>query len=608
MKSSRWARFLGLPTEAPVIDFNSIRKVSSSPEVFVSGDLPPVHFPDSSSSSSSFPSPPSLTASAQRITERQIDRRGAIIQGANVSAQDWQTEAWALLDQVGEQRFIVNMLAGQLSQASLYVGQTSSDDSPGTRPEKVEDARLQDALHVLGSGPAGQSQMLFRMSVNLSVVGEFWVIGIPPRYVPGTDAYARYNDEEVDNIALSVSRGVSLSPRGSDRDDDADEDDDLMDLEDASDVDDVLSLVWRIFSVSEISFPAGDDADILMDDGSTISVPVSDLWLIRVWRPHPRKSWEADSPTRASLPVLRELVGLTMHVSAQLDSRLAGAGLLLFSSEASADLKRQRGIIENSSSDPLMEALTQAMMTPISDRASASAVVPLVATVPNPESAAKYISFSTPLDKESPKLREEAIRRLALGQDAPPEVLLGVGGMNHWGAWAVQEDTIKTHIEPPLALICDALTTDYLRPLAEAMGYSEEQASHLVIWYDVDSLISRPNRAADAKDLFAAGAISIDAFREALGFEDADAPEEDTRDLYSRAVDLALSAVSRAPSLISDPGLPMLVAQIFAALSGESIPASPTSVANSLVAPTSSPQSGASRQGPPQTQNNPAPE
>src|SRR3546814_17159695 len=59
-------------------------------------------------------------------------------------------------------------------------------------------------------------------------------------------------------------------------------------------------------------------------------------------------------------------------------------------------------------------------------------------------------TFHTPFDEETRELREEAIRRLALGQDAPPELLLGVGNMNHWGAWLVQADTNNTHVEPPL--------------------------------------------------------------------------------------------------------------------------------------------------------------
>src|SRR3546814_9449478 len=89
----------------------------------------------------------------------------------------------------------------------------------------------------------------------------------------------------------------------------------------------------------------------------------------------------------------------------------------------------------------------EAMHPPFRDRASAAAVVPLTVPIPDDgtgRSAADYVhaqTFHTPFDEETRELREEAIRRLALGQDAPPELLLGVGNMNHWGAWLVQADT-----------------------------------------------------------------------------------------------------------------------------------------------------------------------
>src|SRR5699024_12144898 len=97
--------------------------------------------------------------------------------------------------------------------------------------------------------------------------------------------------------------------------------------------------------------------------------------------------------------------------------------------------------------DMFTEGLIEAMLTPIGDRASASAIVPLVVTVPDESvDKIKHISFSQPLDGTAQGLRDEAIRRLALGQDAPPELLLGTGNMNHWGGWPVQSETVETQI------------------------------------------------------------------------------------------------------------------------------------------------------------------
>src|SRR5690606_4767313 len=191
---------------------------------------------------------------------------------------------------------------------------------------------------------------------------------------------------------------------------------------------------------------------------------------------------------------------------------------------------------------------------PIGDRSSAAAVVPIMPVVPD-ESIEKFrfMSFSTPLDAEARELRDEAIRRLALGLDCPPELLLGVGSMNHWGAWLVKEDVVTTHIEPPLALICDALTTQFLWPVLAQQGMPESEGRKHVIWYDVSHLVSRPNWTQDARVLYAAGAINSSALWDAAGFDESDAPVEPERREVDPAVRMALELVSQAPSLMQAP-------------------------------------------------------
>nr|DAI64392.1 MAG TPA: portal protein [Caudoviricetes sp.] len=497
-----------------------------------------------------------ITASANRITTTKIAARSQSQIGSTGETSEWQVEAWQMLDEVGEQRFLAHTLAGRMSQATLYVGKLSEEDGPDARPENVEDTQLQDLLQSIGDGIAGQRQIVNRAGVNLFVAGECFLVGIPPKLFPGTEEYEAVQQAKESGRALGLSMG-----------------DDGLDDGEALDI---SSLVWRLLSTQEVSITTGGDTvKLLLETGDTIEVAPDDLWLIRVWRSHPAIAWQADSPTRASLPVLRELVGLTQHISAQLDSRLAGAGLLFVNSAASAELKRQKGIAENSNEDPFLEALTEAMITPIGDRASASAVVPLVVTVEDPQTAANYMSFSSSLDKEAKFLRDETIRRLALGQDAPPELLLGTGGMNHWGAWLVREDVVTTHLEPPLGLLCDALTTQFLRPVMKALGYSDEQIVEHVVWYDVDALVARPNRAGDAKELYAQGVLSAKALREATGFEETDAPEMEQESTRERAVAMVLEMVARTPSIAVSPGISVLVQQIEEMLDGKIVEATP---------------------------------
>lgn len=487
-----------------------------------------------------------LTASAHKLTSKEAQTRSKALGSAGKTAS-WQEEAWELLDHIGEQRFLAHTLAGRMAQAALYVGKVDPLSSPGTRPEPSKDTKLQELLDAVGDGPAGVGQLINRAGINLFVAGEAWLVGIPPHLVPGTPEHAAATD----------LTGAQLP---------------IVDRLAAVEEQDVLSMVWRVLSVDEIQVDQAGTAKIALEEGTTLETSIDELFAVRIWRPHPRRAWEADSPTRASLPVLRELFALTQHVGAQIDSRLAGAGLLVVSTSASAAFKRAAGIPEDDPNDPLMDSLVEVMQTAIKERESAAALVPIVLTVPDDVvDKIKHITFSTPLDKEAPNLRDESIRRLALGQDAPPELLLGVGGMNHWGAWLVREDVVKTHLEPPLQLICDALTTDYLRPLMLGMGYSEEQANEYVVWYDVDHLITRPNRGQDAKDLYNLGVVSDRALREANGFEEGDAPEETGVEATDPAVDRALQLIVAAPSLVQDPGLPALVEQIRGVLAGERV-------------------------------------
>lgn len=481
----------------------------------------------------------SLTASAKRLSSASLGRSSG---GGVVTEQDWQSEAWDLFDSVGEEHFLAGTLAAYMGQARLYVGKQPENPTDDLVP--IEQGPAVDLLDLL-RGQGGQlNQMLTRFGINLFVAGDGYLVGVPrddyqaPPPAPTDTSY-------ITTIPPDIEQGYRVP----------------LDQVD-----------WSMRSVEEVRVSQGQ---VIIDDGSPDAngelkgrtYNAEDVFLVRVWRPHPRKYWWADSPTKASLSVLRELVALTMHVSAQVDSRLAGAGVLVFPSEAEEAVKAQlqaTGQIEQdgdeAEDDPVISALMTAMIDPLKNRDSAAAVVPLVLTVPAEYAdRIRKIDFSTPLDDKAETMREEAIRRLALGQDCPPELLLGTDSMNHWGAWLVKEDTVTTHLEPPLALVCDALTTGFLWPLLVQQGMSEEEVGEYVIWYDVDHLIIRPNRSQDAKDLYGAGAISAEALRDANGFNDEDAPDIQAQD---QAVTTALSMVQAAPSLAQEPGLTQLVSQL----------------------------------------------
>ena len=491
----------------------------------------------------------SLLASAAQITNKQTSDAG--FRKAAAASTEWQSDAWAMYDLVGELRFVVDNLASRSGKAHFFVAKLSEENIDS--PEPVEDKpELQNLLASIGNGASGLSRIVERLVANLKVPGEGWLAGIPENLMPTEE------EEELDE-GKRLKR--TMVDRGEKRGQHVNRDKEGgISLEDYQ---------WRMLSVSEVGFDATGQVTIEFGptESEKIRVDADDIFLVRVHKPHPERAWIADSATRANLPVLRELVGLTMHISAQVDSRLAGAGVFIVPESYSRAVKRSIGLADDDPQDPVTEGLMQAMLTPIGDRAAASALVPLVLTVPD-ESADKFqhITFDKGLDTNALGLRQESIRRLALGLDAPPELLLGTDKMNHWGGWLMREDVVRAHIEPTLALVCDALTTQFLRPVIEE-NFEDLDPEDYVVWYDVEHLIMRSSSGQDAKDLYNLDELSGDALRRANGFDETDAPED--TDTLKQATDAVFEMIKQNPGLMRRPGVDVLVRQVKALLDGD---------------------------------------
>ena len=297
---------------------------------------------------------------------------------------------------------------------------------------------------------------------------------------------------------------------------------------------------WMCCSTKEVKFSPGH-VEVLEQ-----RYKIEDIYIDRIWDPHPSNFIESDSPTRSALPVLRELVGLTQHVNAQIDSRLAGAGIYWIPDSILQGGTSPTEVAETDYSDnAILNAIVQGMLTPIEDRAAASAIVPLLLGAPDESiSKIRFDSFATPFDENTSKLREEAIRRLALNLDAPPELLLGMGASNHWSAWLVRDEVVQVHVAPRLQLICNGLEYFY-RAIKEQQG--DPRAQDYELKADVGQLVQRPNRLADASSLHTAGVLSDEALREAGGFEETDSPSSE-----ERAIKLAIGVAQGNAQLVDN--------------------------------------------------------
>jgi hypothetical protein len=424
-----------------------------------------------------------IVASAARM---RYESSGAI---RRVGRQEWQEEAWRHYEECGELAYIVDLVAKAMGRARLYITEIDEEGRPVESADQAPDG-VNDAF--LG-GPARQAELLHDVGIQLGVPGECYLIGEPER-----DAAGKATDRET----------------------------------------------WLIASNDELVERSGK---YILDQGDNPRELVEDeTVIVRIWAPSPRKHALPRSQVQANRRVLRLIERLTQYVQSQIDSRLAGAGILLLPNELSFSAAEQEENPEDGVTS-FLSTLTEAMTTAVKDRDSVAALVPIVVQGPAEHlEKARLLSFATELSSSVPAMLDGAIRRLALGLDAPPEMLLGMTQANHWGAWMTDEATIKYHVESKLELFCAALTQQMLWPALEGVV---DDPKRWIVWYDTSELTQTPDKGADAKDLYAAGELSGDALRRETGFGDDDRPTDEERELR-RLLEIVRTVPAAGPLLV----------------------------------------------------------
>lgn len=378
------------------------------------------------------------------------------------NTEGWQEEAWAYHDTLGEFRYAVDWESKMLSRVRLFAAKLE----PGQdEPTRAEAGTAVDLMTGMAGGVAGQATIMDGLGTQLSVPGEGYVI---VENVNGVEQWSvRSNDE------VRVARN-------------------------------------RYEVLDENSASTGNQWRPLAADS---------LRPLRVWRPNKRYHHIADSPARAARSTMRELELVNRHITAQYLSRLASAGVVVFPDEVTFPVREEFA----DAPDPFMAEWIENARTAISEPGTASGVVPMPIRVPA-EFVDKiaHLDFTLKIDDKIIEKRESAIKRLATQLNIPPEVLLGMGDLNHWNAWAVDETSLKVNIAPDAELICQALTTGYLQPRLRASGV--EDWAKWVVWYDMSELTLRPDRSDDAVLLYDRLEINGAALRRETGFDEADKP------------------------------------------------------------------------------------
>lgn len=383
----------------------------------------------------------------------------------------WQKLAWSYYDTVGEYRYTCDWLGGMAGKTRLYAGQIVDGEV-----REIHEGPAAEYVDALFGGPAAKAEIMRQLGIHFTVAGEAIVLGTSREYSPG-------------------------------------------EFEDSG---------WYIVASSELTSTGTGNQRRHRVNG--VDIPGDRQVATRIWRPHPVRFGESNSSSRAVLSILEELRTLTAHTMAQLTSRLAGAGIMLISDELTLPSRKSEDgtqVVSANTPDEIIAVLTEAASTSLQDPGSAASLIPIIVTAPQEAiNAVNHLTFWTPLDEHSKDLRDEALRRLGLGMDVPPEVLTGVAESNHWAAWASDESGIKAHGEPLVLTITQALTEGLLWPMLQQEGV--EDYDSYVIAGDTSAMRIRPNRAKEAIELNGIGVLSNRALLREAGFDPDDAmtPEE----------------------------------------------------------------------------------
>lgn len=381
------------------------------------------------------------------------------------NADGWQEEVWEFHDTLGEFRYATDWEAKRFSRVRLYAAKLE----PGAdEPVRAKAGLAVDLMTTFAGGVGGQAQIMAGLGTQLSVPGEGYLI------VENVDGVEKWSVRSIDEVRVARQRYEVIdenSPQSGNN--------------------------WRPLAADSMA-------------------------PIRVWRPNKRFHHLADSSTRAARSTMRELELVNRHIIAQYLSRLASAGVWLVPQEITFPVREEFA----DAPDPFMaewiEIAAEAIRTP----GTAAAIVPIPIKVPAEHvDKIKHLDFTLKIDEKIIDKRDSAIKRLASQLNTPAEALLGMSDLNHWNAWISDETSLKVDVAPDAELVCQAITTGYLQPRLKASGVKD--FARWVVWYDMSELTLRPDRSADAIQLYDRMEINGTALRRETGFDEADKPNDE---------------------------------------------------------------------------------
>lgn len=419
----------------------------------------------------------SLVASAERLADRLASKSGSQV------GEGWQRLALDMYDAVPELRAAARITGQAMSQCRLVIARvTDGEPAPleiGTPENPGPDANhpAQKLLEHFAGGQGGQSAWLDMLGVHLTVTGESISVGAIDTTTVNPNPlaeWATYSPEQV------TARNKSIVVK------------------------------------------TGDS----MQDDQPVNEEETGVTAVRIWRPHPRHTWQADSAARAALGAMNEIILYDQHIESSAISRLISAGLLCIPDGMTLPGLPAADESDDVEVDPFMRFLMQTMSIAIKDRQSAAARVPILLRGDKEDIAAiQQIMFSTPFDEKVLELRQAAINRLAVAVDMPGALLTGMGELQHWTGALVTQDWVNNYLQALMALACGSLTSGWLHKalkLQDAGGNYDD----IIVWFDSTAVRVRENIGPETQWAWENGLVGDDTVRRVFGFDDSDKPSQ----------------------------------------------------------------------------------
>lgn len=453
----------------------------------------------------------SVVASAARVNLSNKDEAESMRKRLGASAE-WQKDAWAYFDGIGEIKFAYNMVGSIVSRLRLYVGVvTDESEAPIPVHEAFDTPEEEDDGDSTASDKADARD---RINVDRKVAeaaAELFQKTLARSSVP--------------NILRNLSINIDVPGEGY-----------LVLYKDA----------WTAKSTTEITLAPSNSGYMMRRsraDTPIKEVPKDEMTVGRVWRPHPEFSLDPDSALLGIRDDCEELMLLSRMIRVITRAKL-NAGLLYVPDEitvaarATPDADSEDVEDEEIEEDAFIAELVHALNESTTDETSMSTVMPTV--LRGPAEAGKliqHILIERKVDEFLVNRAQAVLDRILTSLDAPKDVITGLANVKYSNAIQIDESMYKAHIEPKGIIVCDAFTDIVLHPQLKAL-FPEADVSRIVVWYDPSEVVTRPNRSEDADKGYDKFLLSGASWRDAHGFSDQDAPDEG--ELAAR---LALNAV-----------------------------------------------------------------